>query len=128
MLDGIPIIRAAGVIVSNSAFRQSIISQNIANSDTPGYRAKDVAGSHPVELFESESSLRTTRSKHFHADSTSQRNSLIFEEQSNVSPNGNFVSLETEMVKMAENRQVHEMALSVYKSSLNLLRTSLGRG
>ena len=43
-------------------------------------------------------------------------------------PNGNTVSLETEMVRATEVRHQHEMALSVYQSALGVLRTSLGRG
>ena len=44
------------------------------------------------------------------------------------SPNGNTVSLEDEMVKAADVRHQHELALAVYSSALNILRTSLGRG
>ena len=45
-----------------------------------------------------------------------------------VRPVGNTVSLETEMMKAVEVRHDHEMALSVYQTSLGILRTSLGRG
>ncbi len=45
-----------------------------------------------------------------------------------ASPNGNTVSLETEMMKATEVRHQHDLALSVYPTSLNILRTALGRG
>ena len=43
------------------------------------------------------------------------------------SPNGNTVSLEGEMVKAAEARQSHDMALAIYRSTSDLMRTALGK-
>jgi flagellar basal-body rod protein FlgB len=43
-------------------------------------------------------------------------------------PNGNSVSLESEMVKAAEVRQQHDMALSIYRSTSDILKLALGRG
>jgi flagellar basal-body rod protein FlgB len=45
-----------------------------------------------------------------------------------MSPNGNSVSLETEMVKAVEVKRQHDQALAIYKSSMNVLRASIGRG
>jgi flagellar basal-body rod protein FlgB len=42
-------------------------------------------------------------------------------------PNGNSVSLEKEMVKSAEARQEHEMALAIYRATSDVIRASLGR-
>ena len=44
-----------------------------------------------------------------------------------TSPNGNTVSLETEMMKAAQTRGQFDMAVGVYKSALNILKSSLGR-
>jgi flagellar basal-body rod protein FlgB len=43
-------------------------------------------------------------------------------------PNGNTVSLEQEMVKTANIRQDHEMALAIYRNTNDILRASLGKG
>ena len=43
------------------------------------------------------------------------------------SPNGNTVSLEQEMVKMADVRKDHEMALAIYRNASGILRASLGK-
>ena len=45
-----------------------------------------------------------------------------------TSPNGNSVSLEDEMVKGADIKRQHDLALTIYKTSLGLLRSSIGRG
>ena len=44
-----------------------------------------------------------------------------------ASPNGNSVSLETEMVKAVDVKQQHDMALSIYRSVSEIIRASLGR-
>ena len=44
-----------------------------------------------------------------------------------MSPNGNNVSLEGEMLSAAGVRKDHDLALTIYRSSLGLFRTSLGR-
>ena len=43
------------------------------------------------------------------------------------SPNGNSVALEDQMMRAAQTKQSHDMALGVYSKSLDILRTSLGR-
>ena len=40
-------------------------------------------------------------------------------------PNGNSVSLEDQMMRAAEVRQEHEMALGVYSKALDILRTTV---
>ena len=42
-------------------------------------------------------------------------------------PNGNTVSLEDQMLRAAEVRQEHEMAIGVYSKSLEILRASVTR-
>ena len=42
-------------------------------------------------------------------------------------PNGNSVSLEDQMIRAAEVRQSHDLALGVYRKTMDILRTSLGR-
>ena len=43
------------------------------------------------------------------------------------SPNGNTVSLETEMVRSVEAQRDHSRALMVYRSAMNVMRAGLGR-
>ena len=49
-----------------------------------------------------------------------------FQKETTNSPNGNSVNLELEMFKAADAQSQHEMALSVYTKSLDLLRTAIG--
>ncbi len=124
------VFRMASALASHANARQSVISQNMANADTPGYHALDVRSF--AESYRSAASpfeMRTTRQGHLAA--RPDPFGVTVEEASHPgdeSPNGNSVSLEREMLNAAETRYSHDLALTVYRSGVNLLRTSLGRG
>lgn len=128
MFGKLEIFQMAQGMASHAAQRQSVLARNIANADTPDYRARDIASF--AETYHSSSGLapRATRAGHFSAGAAPGRDA----EASTVpdapmSPNGNSVSLETEMAKSVETKAQHDMALAIYKSALGILRTSLGR-
>lgn len=115
--------------------RQRVIAENVANADTPHYRAKDLAepqmppavaaaigGQTRVPAVH----LAVTSAGHmggggdarFHAQGKGD-----FE----VRPSGNAVDLEEQMTKSAENQLDYQTAASLYQQSIGLLRTALGR-
>ena len=124
------ILRLASEAANHATARQSIIAENMANSDTPGYRAKDIASF--AEVLHSRTSLtefnRPVREGHIPFESYIQGQRV--DESSafgTESPNGNTVSIEDQMVRAAEVKHQHELALGVYQKSMNILRASLGR-
>ena len=70
--------------------------------------------------------LRATRPGHIGSEGTAP-DFVSRTVRGAASPDGNTVSVETEMVKAVEVRQDHEMALAIYRSVSDVLRTSLGR-
>lgn len=128
MFGELEIFKMASGMATNAVARHSVIARNVANADTPGYRAQDIASF--ADSYKSENSsqaLRATRAGHVGAASGSAGTPRAFETADATSPNGNSVSLETEMVRASAARQQHELALSIYSSSLDILRASLGR-
>ena len=127
MFEKLEIVRMAQAMAAHAGARQAEVARNIANADTPGYRAQDLQ---PFSsLYEGGTGgMRATRSAHL-----GQGQAAAFEAGERVvsgtaTPNGNSVSLEAEMVKAVEIRQQHEMALAIYRNSSSILRSSLGRG
>lgn len=106
--------------------RQNLLAENVANSDVPNYRGKDLA-----ELkFDVPVSLgpQVTNAHHISANGTSQpdlfaRNSPVYE----VTPEGNSVSLEDEMIKLGQNQQDYQAVTTVYQRSMDILRLAIGR-
>jgi flagellar basal-body rod protein FlgB len=127
MYDNLEIMRMAHGLAKHASSRQDVVARNIANADTPDYRAQDLT---PFgEMYErgAPEGLRATRAGHLDAGAGSERAALV-DLPGETSPNGNPVSLEEEMMRSADVRAQHDMATSIYKTSLGILRTSLGRG
>lgn len=122
------VLSIASALAAHAAARQSAIAGNVANADTPGYRARDLPDFAEVYRANDAAPLRATRTGHIGASAGSL--SLAASERKGggtLSPNGNSVSLETEMVKAADAKREHDLALAIYGKSLAILRASLGR-
>lgn len=125
MFEKLELTRIAQALAAQSGARMAVIAQNVANADTPGYKAKDI----PVfaEVYEEAGlEMRSTRPGHVSAPSGSAA-PIPDVVRGHESPNGNSVSLEAEMVKSVEARQNHDMALAIYRATSDVIRASLGR-
>lgn len=126
MTDMPEILQMAHQLARHAGARQTVIARNVAHADTPGYRAADIAGF--AETYRSSGALplRATRPGHLGAaPGTAAPQS--HETDTPAAPNGNTVSLEEELLRAADTKRSHDLALAVYRSALGLLRTSLGR-
>lgn len=129
MTRPLEIFSMAQAMAQHAAARQATVAANVANADTPGYRAQDLAPfSETYRAEQPETGLRTTRTGHVMEGEAPGSAFTRIDTPGPSAPNGNTVSLETEMVRATEVRHQHELALSVYQTALNVLRTSLGRG
>ena len=112
--------------------RQGLLAENVANAATPGYRGRDLKQFNYAELqgrFSSATVTTTaTQPKHFAVGSTE---SSAFEAQQmanfEITPEGNGVSLEDEMMKVTTNLMDYQAATSLYQKSIKVLRTAMGR-
>ncbi len=128
MFEAPEVMRMAQDLARYSGQRQSIVARNIANADTPGFRARDL-DSFKDTMMRADPTLaaKATRAAHIQADQSIQRWATI-DVGGRASPNGNTVSLEEEMVRATRAQSSHTLALTVYKSSLDIMRTAMGRG
>ena len=125
MFEKLELTRMAQALAAHAGARMSVIAQNVAHADTPGYKAKDLPSFDKIFAAET-GAMRATRPGHLTGASRSP--DLIPERApGRESPNGNTVSLEGEMVKSVEARQSHEMALAIYRATSDVVRASLGR-
>ena len=123
------ILQLASSLASHSAARQQVIAENIAHADTPGYRARDIKSfAETLEETVPHFEARMTRPGHI-PFGTENPAYAPFEVTAfgAESPNGNSVSLEDQMMRATDVRQHHDLALGVYRKSLDILRASLGR-
>lgn len=123
MIEPLEIARMAQALAAHSGDRLSLIAENVANADTPGYRARDLPDFAAI-YDDGALPLRQSRTGHL-AGGSAQPATILNE--GGASPDGNTVSLETEMVRAAGVRQDHAMALAVYRSASEIVRSALGR-
>ena len=125
MFEKIEMMRMARAMGAHASQRQITVARNIANADTPGFKAQDLQPF--ADSYRAASApLRTTDPRHLEAPDWSPATHMTAAE-TGVSPNGNSVSLEEEMLKAAEVKRGHDLSLGVYRSALDLMRTSIGR-
>ncbi|MGR3514781.1 MAG: FlgB family protein [Paracoccaceae bacterium] len=129
MLDAPTIMKMAQSLARHSGARQAQVATNIAHADTPGYRARDITNfAETYQQSSTNSDVRTTRSGHL-TNANSQSNFRTFEvANAAAAPNGNTVSIEQEMVRGTDAKSSHSLALTVYRSAMDVLRTSIGKG
>lgn len=107
--------------------RTSVIAQNIANSDTPDYVARDLAPS----AFDARvgAALRVSDPRHLQANGAagaSGKTHLAPDGEASLS--GNQVSIETQMMKLSETRMEYGLASSIYRKSVELMRLAVRGG
>lgn len=129
MFNSIETLRMASALTGHAAERQKLIARNVANADTPGYRARDLHSFDDSYRNGPGIGLRTTRADHMAtpASSWGMGGNRSLDLQSEPAPNGNTVSVEDEMLRVADTRREFDLSLAITKSSLGLIRTSLGR-
>ena len=122
------ILSLASALAAHASTRQQVIAENVAHADTPGYRARDIADFAEVLDGGPAFAARRTRPRHmdFGADphGFEPRDMAAFGAET---PNGNSVSFEDQMMRSAEVRQAHELAVGVYAKSLAILRATLSQ-
>ena len=115
------IMRLAAGSAKQAAARQAVISGNVANADTPGFRALDIAPFSPDDDF----GLRRTHPGHL---AGREGRTEAFELKGALAdPNGNTVDLEDQVLRGIEASRQHDRALTVYRSALGMMRAGLGR-
>ena len=127
MLEKLETIRMARAMTSHAAERAKVIAGNVANADTPGFRARDLRPFAETYRNAGANPIRATRVGHFTSSDAGGMTARVTEDQGGLAPNGNSVSLEDEMVKNAETKRQHDISIAVYRSSLTMLRTAMGR-
>ncbi len=126
MFEDLSITRMAEALANHAGARLGLIARNVAEADTPGYKAMDLPDFASTYQDAELNGMRATRPGHL-TSSAPKMEPVPEASNSEMSPDGNTVSLEHEMVRSVDVRQQHDMALAVYRSATDIIRASLGR-
>ena len=112
--------------------RQGLLAENVANADTPGYGGRDLKQYNFSDrvgmVHSSQVSTMATQPMHF---SVTGGEGGAFDAQRmanfEITPEGNGVTLEDEMMKVTTNMMDYQAATSLYQKSMRILRVALGK-
>ena len=112
--------------------RQEVLAQNIANADSPNYRAKDLKPYEFKELIRRENAQLNMVLTHPNQLPGERKRVRDFgEEMTRVpyetAPVGNNVILEEQMAKVSESGIQHKLTTELYRKHLAMFRAALGR-
>jgi flagellar basal-body rod protein FlgB len=106
--------------------RQQLISENIANASTPGYRPRDVDTSGFERMLASAAGGRGLTMTRTHAGHMSGGGAgavnVVTRDDSETTIDGNAVVLEEQMARAAETRMAFETGIALYQKGLELVR------
>lgn len=113
-----------------SARKQQVITSNLANSETPGYRAKELNFSDVFQKeIEASKDLRRTRENHLGGRPSLVREAEIKESANDaLGRDGNNVDLDNEMTQLAQNILKFSVVSRLYQQKIQLIKYSLREG
>jgi len=128
MFQKLEVMQTSQAMARHAAQRQTLVARNVANADTPGFRARDLVDfAETYRVSGPSTALLTTRAAHL-VPAERQGGFDSIDSGAEASPSGNTVSLEDQMIKSVELRQQHDMAMAIFAKARDILRASIGRG
>jgi flagellar basal-body rod protein FlgB len=126
--------QALGASLNYRLLRHNVTSANVANAETPGYKAKVVefedALARAVDL-DGMNSLTTSSPEHFAMGSSAIGNERVTVEdnpEADVNPDKNTVDLDKEVTTMAENSVLYKAALALINKKMAMLKYGISEG
>jgi flagellar basal-body rod protein FlgB len=132
--QNIGLFKALGAKMDYLNQRQSIISQNVANADTPGFRPMDLKevdfGTVLKGVTKSQGvgiQMVSTNAMHVGggnevAAAKEGKQKKVYE----VAPDGNAVIMEEQMLKSGQTVMDYNLMTSLYQKNVSMIKTALG--
>lgn len=125
MFETLDVFRLSSAMAKHAGQKQALAAQNVANADTPGYRARDIPDFRTLYLPTADAGAqRATRARHLNGVPGASGMVAPVEIKQGATPNGNQVSLEAEMLKSVDAKRQHDRALAIYKHAMTVLRSA----
>ncbi|HPT83282.1 MAG TPA: flagellar basal body rod protein FlgB [Limnochordia bacterium] len=120
--------------LSKASLRQTVLSNNLANFNTPGFKRSDVVDnpSFSLELAKAHGpSLRRTHGRHLPGLTSSRMDaafSVVQDTTTTMRTDGNNVDVDRERVLLLENQLYYESLIDAVSRKLSQLRSVIGEG
>ncbi len=118
MINDLALLKTTSAMAGHAARRHAVLSENIANANTPDFKAKDLKPFAEIykQSAQSGASLAAL-----------SMSSQLVETAGNADPNGNTVSLEGQMLTSVQTVGKHDLALLMYRKTLDMMKLAIGK-
>ncbi len=104
--------------------RMQVIAENIANADTPHFKAKDINFSKALDAARS-SPMRATQSNHFEIGDLPGADGMMFRTPFNASADGNTVEMSVEQSRYGKAAGDYQATLAFLENRISGIRKAL---
>lgn len=126
MYQTLNLFQISGAMAQHAGTRQAIVARNVANADTPGFKAMEMASFRDIYRDSRVGAMRATRPLHFGAENA-RMSATATPSRAEPAPNGNTVSIEDEMLASVDISREHSRALAIYRHGMTVLQAVTGR-
>jgi flagellar basal-body rod protein FlgB len=123
----IPLFDLAEKRLTWTAQRQGVLAGNIANANTPGYRAKDLQSFASVLSGAGTMAPAQTQPGHLAGTVPSGLASVSKAPPQVLSLDGNGVALDQQLTKVADTETTQSLVTQIWKAYVGMFNTALGR-
>lgn len=123
-----------GLVKNKMAYlgqRQTLLAQNVANSDTPGFKPRDLQPftfDAAIRQADAARSMSITNVRHIVPASMAGTNSASKTMNSfETLPSGNAVDLEQQMMAVSQTAIDYQATAALYQKFIFMLRTAIGK-
>ncbi|MDA9975364.1 flagellar basal body rod protein FlgB [Alphaproteobacteria bacterium] len=112
--------------------RQVVLANNIANADTPNYRARDLKPQNFSRMLGASPQMRVAQTTSGHIMGSAGRSDFrtVKERPADVyevNPNDNTVVMEEQLMKVSESTIQFQLATNIYNKNLSMLKMAVGQ-
>ena len=108
------------------ARRMDVLAANLANADTPHFKARDVEFDRVLEA--ADTSLRRTHAQHLAPGGSASSAALQYRVAHQPSLDGNTVEADLELARFAENAVAYQASLLFLNGKISTLRAAISGG
>lgn len=135
-VDAMPLMTMLKQRMTWLSARQNVLAQNVANADTPGYAARDLKPINFEDILHGstsfagpQSGMSVTDPRHISLTPPGNPGFTDFNApDGEATPGGNSVSLEQEMIKVADTQAEYQAASNLYAKAIDMMKTAIGHG
>lgn len=132
--ENIALFKALGAKMDYLSQRQRVISQNIANTDTPNYRPQDLKpvdfGSVLKGVLKDSNAVRLDTTSPSHMPPHNEVSAAKEGKQKKVyevAPDGNAVIMEEQLINSGKTVMDYSLMTNLYQKNVSLIKIALGR-